>query len=230
MKILYQHYCCELSMHGWYNKNYKEQTQNILLFLNLCASWILQMTESYSQQSREGVKNHLTCWQRVTWPIRLLKSIWHCLKNRLVKESIAVINSKKGATSYKCVFSILTTAHLSQRANSGFFSQEVVSRSKNFCFVRCWNTRHISSCAITKPAHNWKQTTKMVGQSIQSPTSPGFLLLRCWWQVKGNPTINMNRAESLKLLRCISQKAQSRPWALMSCAFSEVITKHDFLK
>lgn len=122
MKIPYQHYCCELSIHGWYNKNYKEQTQNILLFLNLCASWILQMTDSYSQQSRKGVKSHLTCWQRVTWPIRLLKSIWHCLKSRLVKEGIALINSKKGATSHKCVFSILNTAHLSQRANSGFNS------------------------------------------------------------------------------------------------------------
>lgn len=184
--------------------------QNILLFLNLHASWILQMTDSYSQQSHKGIKNHLTCWQRVAWPIRLFKSIWHCLKNRLVKEGIAVINSKKGATSHKCVFNFLTTAHLSQKANSGFNyilplflpGSSLVNRSKNFRLVRCWNTRYISSCAITKPAHNWKETTKMVGQSIESPTSPGFLLLRCWWQVKGNPTTNMNRAESLKLLYC----------------------------
>lgn len=32
------------------------------------------------------------------------------------------------------------------------------------------------------------------------------------------------------LLLLISQKAQYRPRALTSCAFSEIITKHDFLK
>ena len=47
---------------------------------------------------------------------------------------------------------------------------------------------------------------------------------------ESNNQHEQGRKPEAALLLLISQKAQYRPQALRSCASSEVITKHDFLK